>query len=61
MTLARLSGLVIMLAISLVRLRNMPNGPVVPAARPTATSDAVPTYYTELRWIGSRYRNPASR
>ena len=42
------AAVMIMLAITLVTLRNMPNGPVVPAARPTAASDAVPTYYAEL-------------
>jgi hypothetical protein len=42
------AAVMIMLAITLVTLRNMPNGPVVTAAKPTAASDAVPTYYAEL-------------
>jgi hypothetical protein len=39
---------VITLAITLVTLRIIPNGPVVPPTTPTATSDAVPAYYAEL-------------
>jgi hypothetical protein len=41
-------AVVITLAVALVTLRNMPNGPVVPAAGPTVASDTVPTYYAEL-------------
>ena len=39
---------VITLAIALVTLRGIPNGPVVPAARPTAAPSGVPAYYAEL-------------
>jgi hypothetical protein len=42
------AAVMIMLAITLVTLRNMPNGPVATAAKPTAASDAVPAYYAEL-------------
>jgi hypothetical protein len=39
---------VITLAITLVTIRSIPNGPVVPPTKPTATSDVVPAYYAEL-------------
>jgi hypothetical protein len=43
---------VIALAISLVLIRDIPNGPVVPGAT-TALSDALPEYYVALPWAGS--------
>ena len=39
---------VIMLAITLVAVRSNPNGPVVPATKPTPASASVPAYYAEL-------------
>jgi hypothetical protein len=39
---------IIALAITLVALRSIPNGPVVPAVKPAPASGGVPTYYAEL-------------
>lgn len=49
---------VIMLAITLVAVRSNPNGPVVPATKPTPASDSVPAYYAELVQEPGNAENP---